>query len=107
MTAIGTPELVLVLVALGGMTAAAIWGAIELTNSTKMSRVDADGVGTRGEALGARSGRCHRQPIRNCLPKNRSQRHPAKLHRERTTHRPFYSSNFLTKRWRVRPPLCG
>jgi hypothetical protein len=37
MTAIGTPELVLVLVALGGMTAAAIWGAIELTNSTKMN----------------------------------------------------------------------
>jgi hypothetical protein len=31
MTPIGIPELVLVLVALGGMTAAAIWGAIELT----------------------------------------------------------------------------
>jgi len=33
MTPIATPELVLVLVALGGMTAAAIWGAIELTKS--------------------------------------------------------------------------
>src|SRR5712671_1159771 len=31
-------------------------------------------------------------------PKNRSQRHPATLRRERTTHRLFYSSNFLTKR---------
>jgi hypothetical protein len=30
MTPIGTPELVLLLVALGGMTAAATWGVIEL-----------------------------------------------------------------------------
>src|SRR5438874_3318564 len=30
-------------------------------------------------------------------PTNRSQRHPARLRRERTTHRLFYSSNFLTK----------
>jgi hypothetical protein len=30
MTPIGTPELVLLLVALAGMTAAAIWGVIEL-----------------------------------------------------------------------------
>ncbi len=32
MTSIGTPELVLLLVALSGMTAAAIWGVTELTN---------------------------------------------------------------------------
>jgi hypothetical protein len=32
MTLIGTPELVLLLVALSGMTAAAIWGVTELTN---------------------------------------------------------------------------
>jgi hypothetical protein len=32
MTPIGTPELVLLLVALGGTTAAAIWGVTELTN---------------------------------------------------------------------------
>jgi hypothetical protein len=31
-------------------------------------------------------------------PKNRSQRYPARLPRERTTHRLFYSCNFLTKR---------
>jgi hypothetical protein len=31
MTPIGTPELVLLLVALGGMTAATTWGVIELT----------------------------------------------------------------------------
>jgi hypothetical protein len=30
MTTLGTPELVLVLIALGGMTAAATWGVIEL-----------------------------------------------------------------------------
>src|SRR5712671_5582521 len=30
-------------------------------------------------------------------PRNRSQRRPARLRRERTTHRLFYSSNFLTK----------
>jgi hypothetical protein len=37
MTPIGTPELVLLLVALSGMTAAAIWGVTELTNPTKMN----------------------------------------------------------------------
>jgi hypothetical protein len=31
-------------------------------------------------------------------PRNRSQQHPARLRRERTTHRLFYSSNFLPKR---------
>src|SRR5262249_33004258 len=37
MTPIGTPELVLLLVALGGMTAAATWGVIELKKATKMN----------------------------------------------------------------------
>jgi hypothetical protein len=32
------------------------------------------------------------------IAENRSQRHPARLRRERTTHRLFYSSNLLTKR---------
>jgi len=35
MTPIGTPELVLVLIALGGMTAAAAWGVIELKRPRK------------------------------------------------------------------------
>jgi hypothetical protein len=42
MTPIGTPELVLLLVALGGMTAAAIWGVTELTNPRRC--VDERGV---------------------------------------------------------------
>jgi len=33
MTPIGTPELVLLLLALGGMTAAAIWGVAELAKA--------------------------------------------------------------------------
>jgi hypothetical protein len=37
MTPIGTPELVLLLVALAGMTAAAIWGVIELKKTAKMN----------------------------------------------------------------------
>jgi len=35
MMTLGTPELVLVLIALGGMTAAATWGVIELKRSRK------------------------------------------------------------------------
>jgi hypothetical protein len=35
MTPMGTPELVLLLVALGGMIAAAIWGVTELTNARR------------------------------------------------------------------------
>jgi hypothetical protein len=37
MTPIGTPELVLLLVALGGMTAAATWGVIELKNEASIA----------------------------------------------------------------------
>jgi hypothetical protein len=36
MMTLGTPELVLVLIALGGMTAAAAWGVIELKRPPKM-----------------------------------------------------------------------
>ena len=37
MTTLGTPELVLLLIALGGMTAAATWGVIELKRPRKMN----------------------------------------------------------------------
>src|SRR6266446_4320917 len=65
--------------------------------------------------MAAMSGEWLRRKVRECAPnpfvlhasrfaiacpKNRSQRHPARLRRERTTHRLFYSSNFLTKRER-------
>jgi hypothetical protein len=38
MMTLGTPELVLVLIALGGMTAAATWGAIELKKPRRIFR---------------------------------------------------------------------
>src|SRR5260221_12240259 len=41
------------------------------------------------------------QPIRNCLRKNRSRRHPARLRRERTPHRLFYGFNFLGRQLRI------